>query len=270
MLTYRLRAAAGKVARRVRAILPGGDGPRKSSRRRRICRLSGRRTRAIGHVFHGGAGSGHRPRGRRRAGAGGYGGAAVIARDGLGAAPGRRVPASPHPLGPRRARCLRDSNRTRNRPASQCATILHPTTDAGVAGLLTIGLRARRIDDDLSFWVEGLGARVGDRVGDIAYLRLDAAHHRIALYPVGSRRTSICGLRREVARRSDAQRLQPSGPSSSSCSRAGLRDGVRTHVHPLYWPGRESFRVRVRRASRSRRHSAAPIRTFCDGVVLLG
>lgn len=59
----------------------------------------------------------------------------------------------------------------------------YPATDAGVAGLLTIGLRARRIDDDLSFWVEGLGARIGDRVGDIAYLRLDAAHHRIALYP---------------------------------------------------------------------------------------
>ena len=35
---------------------------------------------------------------------------------------------------------------------------------------------------DLAFW-RALGAEVSDWVGDIAYLRIDGLHHRIALYP---------------------------------------------------------------------------------------
>ncbi|WP_342740601.1 VOC family protein [Bradyrhizobium sp. B117] len=45
-----------------------------------------------------------------------------------------------------------------------------------------IGLRSTDHARDLAFW-RLLGGEVSDWVGDIAYLRIDALHHRIALYP---------------------------------------------------------------------------------------
>jgi len=59
----------------------------------------------------------------------------------------------------------------------------HPPRDSGLAGFSTVGLRSRDIDADVRFWCDAIGAEVADRVGDITYLRLDAAHHRVALYP---------------------------------------------------------------------------------------
>jgi 2,3-dihydroxy-p-cumate/2,3-dihydroxybenzoate 3,4-dioxygenase len=59
----------------------------------------------------------------------------------------------------------------------------HPVRDSGIAGFSTVGLRSRDIEKDVRFWSDAVGAEVADRVGDITYLRLDAAHHRIALYP---------------------------------------------------------------------------------------
>ena len=59
----------------------------------------------------------------------------------------------------------------------------YPARDSGVAGLSAVGLRSRDIARDLAFWTDLIGAEVSDRVGDITYLRLDRAHHRIALYP---------------------------------------------------------------------------------------
>jgi 2,3-dihydroxy-p-cumate/2,3-dihydroxybenzoate 3,4-dioxygenase len=54
--------------------------------------------------------------------------------------------------------------------------------DAGVTGLANIGLRSRDVASDLRFW-RALGAEVSDYAGAVAYLALDDAHHRIALYP---------------------------------------------------------------------------------------
>jgi len=59
----------------------------------------------------------------------------------------------------------------------------YPLRDSGLAGFSTIGLRSRDIDADVRFWCDTIGAEVADRVGDITYLRMDAAHHRVALYP---------------------------------------------------------------------------------------
>lgn len=59
----------------------------------------------------------------------------------------------------------------------------HPRRDSGIVGLSAVGLRSRDIESDLAFWTGPIGAAISDRVGDIAYLRLDRAHHRIALYP---------------------------------------------------------------------------------------
>jgi 2,3-dihydroxy-p-cumate/2,3-dihydroxybenzoate 3,4-dioxygenase len=57
-----------------------------------------------------------------------------------------------------------------------------PTRDAGIVQFHSIGLRSMDHVRDLAFW-KALGAEVSDWVGDIAYLRIDGLHHRIALYP---------------------------------------------------------------------------------------
>lgn len=57
-----------------------------------------------------------------------------------------------------------------------------PARDAGVVQFHSIGLRTTDHVRDLVFW-KALGAEVSDWVGDIAYLRMDRMHHRVALYP---------------------------------------------------------------------------------------
>jgi 2,3-dihydroxy-p-cumate/2,3-dihydroxybenzoate 3,4-dioxygenase len=57
-----------------------------------------------------------------------------------------------------------------------------PTRDAGIVQFHGVGLRTTDHARDLAFW-RALGAHVSDWVGDIAYLRIDGLHHRIALYP---------------------------------------------------------------------------------------
>ncbi len=57
-----------------------------------------------------------------------------------------------------------------------------PPRDAGIVQFQGIGLRSTDHVRDLAFW-RLLGAEVTDWVGDIAYLRIDSLHHRVALYP---------------------------------------------------------------------------------------
>ena len=57
-----------------------------------------------------------------------------------------------------------------------------PSRDAGIVAFHGVGLRTTDHTSDLAFW-RALGAEVSDWVGDIAYLRIDGLHHRIALYP---------------------------------------------------------------------------------------
>ena len=57
-----------------------------------------------------------------------------------------------------------------------------PSRDAGITQLHGVGIRSTDMARDLQFWKE-VGAEVSDWVGDIAYLRIDGLHHRIALYP---------------------------------------------------------------------------------------
>lgn len=57
-----------------------------------------------------------------------------------------------------------------------------PGRDAGITQLHGVGMQSTDLERDLQFWKE-LGAEVSDWVGDIAYLRIDRLHHRIALYP---------------------------------------------------------------------------------------
>jgi 2,3-dihydroxy-p-cumate/2,3-dihydroxybenzoate 3,4-dioxygenase len=57
-----------------------------------------------------------------------------------------------------------------------------PPRDAGIVEFQGIGLRSTDHVRDLAFW-RLIGAEVTDWVGDIAYLRIDSLHHRVALYP---------------------------------------------------------------------------------------
>ncbi|QQO12530.1 VOC family protein [Bradyrhizobium diazoefficiens] len=57
-----------------------------------------------------------------------------------------------------------------------------PSRDAGIVQFHSVGLRTTDHVRDMAFW-KAIGAGVSDWVGDIAYLRIDGMHHRIALYP---------------------------------------------------------------------------------------
>lgn len=78
-----------------------------------------------------------------------------------------------------------------------------PARDAGLVGLFGAGLRSTDPTGDLRFW-RALGAVISDYVGDIAYLAIDDAHHRLALYP--SRTKGPLYLAFEVASLDDVMR----------------------------------------------------------------
>jgi len=67
----------------------------------------------------------------------------------------------------------------------------HGPRDAGIVGLQAVSLASSDIAADEAFWTRGLGLTVTDWAGDAAYLALDEAHHRVALYP--SARDGILG-----------------------------------------------------------------------------
>ncbi|MBJ7547914.1 VOC family protein [Ectopseudomonas chengduensis] len=58
-----------------------------------------------------------------------------------------------------------------------------PARDAGITEFGHFGLHSRNIERDLLFWTSVLSARVSDKIGDGALLRIDEVHHKIALFP---------------------------------------------------------------------------------------
>ena len=58
-----------------------------------------------------------------------------------------------------------------------------PSRDAGITGFSHIGLRTTDAKRDEAFWTRVLSARVSDRIGPAPLLRIDAGHHKIALFP---------------------------------------------------------------------------------------
>jgi 2,3-dihydroxy-p-cumate/2,3-dihydroxybenzoate 3,4-dioxygenase len=58
-----------------------------------------------------------------------------------------------------------------------------PARDAGVTGFSHVGLRTTDAVRDEAFWTRVCNARVSDRIGAAPLLRIDAVHHRIALFP---------------------------------------------------------------------------------------
>jgi len=57
------------------------------------------------------------------------------------------------------------------------------TRDAGITGFSHVGLSTTDPARDEKFWTQVCNARVSDRIGDIALMRVNAIHHTIALAP---------------------------------------------------------------------------------------
>lgn len=58
-----------------------------------------------------------------------------------------------------------------------------PTRDAGITGFSHVGLNSTNPRRDEAFWTKVCNARVSDRIGDIALMRVNAIHHTVALAP---------------------------------------------------------------------------------------
>jgi len=59
----------------------------------------------------------------------------------------------------------------------------HGERDAGITGFSHVGLCTTDAVRDEAFWTKVCNARVSDRIGDAALLRIDRVHHTIALFP---------------------------------------------------------------------------------------
>jgi len=78
------------------------------------------------------------------------------------------------------------------------------TRDAGITAFSHVGLCTTDAPRDERFWTRALGARVSDWIGDVPLLRLDAVHHRIALFP--SNRAGVQHVNLQVAELDDLMR----------------------------------------------------------------
>ena len=80
----------------------------------------------------------------------------------------------------------------------------HGERDAGITGFSHIGLCTTNAARDELFWTRVCNARVSDRIGDAALLRIDAIHHTIALFPTD--RPGIQHINHQVANGDDVMR----------------------------------------------------------------
>jgi len=78
------------------------------------------------------------------------------------------------------------------------------TRDAGLTGFSHIGLCTTDPVRDEAFWTSVCNARVSDRIGDAALLRIDTVHHSIALFPTD--RPGIQHINHQVASCDDVMR----------------------------------------------------------------
>ena len=79
-----------------------------------------------------------------------------------------------------------------------------PSRDAGITGFSHVGLCSTDAPRDEAFWCGVLGARVSDRIGDAALLRIDPVHHKVALFP--TTRSGIQHVNHQVASIDDVMR----------------------------------------------------------------
>ncbi|MBR0899040.1 VOC family protein [Bradyrhizobium tropiciagri] len=89
------------------------------------------------------------------------------------------------------------------RPAS-CGRRYFPTRDVGITGFSHVGLNTTDPVRDEKFWTQVCNARVSDRIGDIALMRINAIHHTLALAP--GTKAGIQHVNHQVASNDDVLR----------------------------------------------------------------
>ncbi|MBI1205253.1 MAG: glyoxalase/bleomycin resistance/extradiol dioxygenase family protein [Rhodopseudomonas sp.] len=80
----------------------------------------------------------------------------------------------------------------------------HGRRDAGITGFSHVGLCTTDAARDEAFWTQVCNARVSDRIGDAALLRIDEVHHTIALFPTN--RAGIQHINHQVESGDDVMR----------------------------------------------------------------
>jgi len=88
--------------------------------------------------------------------------------------------------------------------ASDAGKPFAPPRDAGITGFSHIGLRTTDAARDEAFWTRVCSARVSDRIGAAPLLRIDAVHHKIALFP--STHAGVQHINHQVAGIDDVMR----------------------------------------------------------------
>jgi 2,3-dihydroxy-p-cumate/2,3-dihydroxybenzoate 3,4-dioxygenase len=79
-----------------------------------------------------------------------------------------------------------------------------PSRAAGITGFSHIGLYTQSAARDERFWTHTCNARVSDWIGDAPLLRIDAVHHRMALFP--AKRSGVQHINHQVAGIDDVMR----------------------------------------------------------------
>jgi 2,3-dihydroxy-p-cumate/2,3-dihydroxybenzoate 3,4-dioxygenase len=64
-----------------------------------------------------------------------------------------------------------------------CGRRYYGTRDAGINAFSHVGLRTTNAPADEAFWIENLGAKVSDWIGEAALIRINEVHHNVALFP---------------------------------------------------------------------------------------
>lgn len=70
-----------------------------------------------------------------------------------------------------------------------CGKRWFPSRDAGITHFSHVGMHTTNAKADEAFWVNTLGAKVSDWIGDAALIRINEVHHNMALFP--SKRAGI-------------------------------------------------------------------------------
>jgi 2,3-dihydroxy-p-cumate/2,3-dihydroxybenzoate 3,4-dioxygenase len=79
-----------------------------------------------------------------------------------------------------------------------------PSRQAGITGFSHVGLYTSAPARDERFWTHTCNARVSDWIGDAPLLRIDAVHHKIALFP--GKRSGVQHINHQVAAIDDLMR----------------------------------------------------------------
>lgn len=68
----------------------------------------------------------------------------------------------------------------------------HGPRPTGITGLQAVQMACTDVEANETFWTKGLGGTVSDWAGQAAFINIDGAHHRIAIYP--SERDGVLGV----------------------------------------------------------------------------